>query len=111
MSNAQTINIIGNLAADVEVSQDKQGKVLVVFPLAVDRADGSAVDFHRVRIEHTKRRKTNIENHVSKGDLVQVCGHLENHSYNDSNGDLRYMTVIIPHHIKALGKKAVTIFQ
>lgn len=99
-----TIQLIGNLTRDPEVSETASGVSVARLTIAVNRPFSSSqerkVDFFNVSAWRTLAE--NCARYLSKGSKVGVVGYLQNDSYTDKNGDKRFMTKIIANSIEFL---------
>ena len=95
-----TVNLIGNLASDVELREFSEEKRLATFRLAVDRAgkDGEA-DFFRIAA--WDRQAQVCADYLSKGRKIGVEGRLQQRSWEDE-GQKRSMVEVVAHRIHFL---------
>jgi len=98
-----TVNLIGNLATDVEVREagDKQ---VAKFLLAVDRfsKDGGA-DF--VGVTAWERQGELCAQYLSKGRQVGIEGYLRTHSWEDDEGKRRRSFEVVARRVVFLGSR------
>jgi single-strand DNA-binding protein len=99
MKNA--VSLIGNVGSDPEVKETEKGK-LVKFTLAT--SFGEKTTWHNI-LAWNKTAEL-IEKYVNKGDKVDVEGRIDNRSYDDKDGNKRYVSDIVCHQIIFLGSKA-----
>lgn len=97
--------LIGNLTRDPELSQTPNGVSVCKFSLAVSRnftnANGEReVDF--INIVTWKALAENCERYLKKGNKAGVCGAMQTRSYDDKNGDKRYVTEVIASEVEFL---------
>ncbi len=80
--------LIGKLAADTENRILEDAQKVFTFPLMIDVKSSSpkVVDFHKIEGDG--------EVNFVKGQIVSVEGALRNRSYEDKDGNRRFMTVI-----------------
>ena len=102
----QQIVIIGNLAADPELSQTENGHDLCRLRVAVDRRyrdrDGNQqTDFFNVTAWGAVA--VNCGRYLKKGRKIAVGGHVENRSYQGADGQMRYTTEITADEVEFLG--------
>jgi single-strand DNA-binding protein len=81
------------------------GKAVANFTIAVDRAyttkDGEKqTDFFSVQV--WGKQAENCTNYLDKGRLVAVKGSMQNRSYENKNGENRYITELIAENIQFL---------
>jgi single-strand DNA-binding protein len=107
-----SVNLIGNLATDVELREVGPEKKVASFLLAVDRAskDGGA-DF--VRITAWDRQAELSAEYLTKGRRVGIEGRLRSSSWEDE-GKRRTSIEVVAHHVQFLGgprNEEVTPFE
>lgn len=81
------------------------GKAVANFTIAVDRAyttkDGKRqADFFNVQV--WGKQAENCTNYLDKGRLVGIKGAVQNRSYENQNGEKRYITEIIAENVQFL---------
>ena len=103
------VQLIGNVGNDPEIKTLENGKKLAHLTIATNdhytNDKGQKVEqteWHRV----TAWGKTAeiIEKFVVKGKEVAIDGKLTHRSYDDKNGDKRYITEVVASEIMLLGK-------
>jgi len=103
------VQLIGNVGNDPEIKTLENGKKLVHLNIATNdkytNDKGEKVEqteWHRV----TAWGKTAeiIEKYVVKGKEVAIEGKLTHRSYDDSNGEKRYITEVVVNEILLLSK-------
>lgn len=103
------VQLIGHVGQEPEVKNLEGGKKLANISLATNevyyKENGDKVeqtDWHRV----TAWGKTAeiIEKYVTKGKELAITGKLSTRSYDDKNGEKRYITEIVATEILLLGK-------
>jgi len=98
--------LIGNLAADPEIRQDKAGRDIAHFPLATNRTikseDGkkTLADFHKI-VAFGPLAKVS-KDYLAKGLAVYVDGHIVNRSFDDKNGERHFRTEIVAEKLNIL---------
>lgn len=100
--------LIGRLVADPELKNFQSGTAMTSFKLAVDRPyvnkEGKAeVDFLPI-VTWNKVAESCAKN-LNKGRLVAVEGHIQTRSYEDQNGQTRWITEIVANSVKFLDSK------
>jgi single-strand DNA-binding protein len=95
------VTLIGNLATDVELKQLAEGKQVVSFVLAVDRAgkDGGA-DF--VRISAWDRQAETCNRFLHKGERAAVEGRLRSRSWQAPDGTRRSAVEVVATRVQFL---------
>lgn len=103
------VQLIGNVGNDPEIRMLEGGKKLAYLSIATNEnyknEKGEKVEqteWHRI----TAWGKTAdiIENYVTKGKEIAVEGKLTHRSYEDKNGEKRYVTEVVISEIMLLGK-------
>ena len=103
------VQLIGNVGNDPEIKNLEGGKKLASLSIATNEsytnAKGERVEqteWHRV----TAWGKTAeiIEKYVTKGKEVAIEGKLSHRSYDDKNGEKRYITEVVVSGIQMFGK-------
>ncbi|OAB28560.1 single-strand binding protein [Flavobacterium fryxellicola] len=103
------VQLIGRVGQDPEVKTLEGGKKLATVSIATNdvyyKENGDKVEqteWHRV----TAWGKTAdiIEKYVSKGKEIGIEGKLTHRSYDDKNGEKRYVTEIVANEVLLLGK-------
>lgn len=111
MSNLRnSVNLIGNLGNDPEIINLESGKKLAKFSLATNEtfknATGEKItstEWHNC-IAWGKTAEI-IENYVVKGKEIAIQGKLTSRSYEDKEGQKRYVTEIVVNELLLLGTK------
>ena len=103
------VQLIGRVGQDPEVKTLEGGKKLATITIATNdvyyKENGDKVEqteWHRV----TAWGKTAeiIEKYVTKGREIGIEGKLTHRSYDDINGEKRYVTEIVANEVLLLGK-------
>ena len=104
------VQLIGNLGVEPQVLETKEGKKLAKFSLATNEVyrnqKGERVQstqWHNI-VAWGKPAEI-IERYVSKGNEIAVEGKLTSRSYDDKEGNKRYITEIIVSEVLLLGSK------
>lgn len=100
--------LIGNLAKDPELKTTTTGISVCTLTLAVNRdyinEDGEReCDFFPIKV--WRERAENCVKYLSKGSKIAVAGQLQNRSYEDMDGIVRYITEIKADQIEFLSFK------
>ncbi len=103
------VQLIGNLGNDPEIITLDSGKKLAKFSLATNEvyknAEGEKVtqtEWHNL-IAWNKTAEI-VEQYVSKGKEIAIEGKLTNRSYEDKDGQKRYITEVVVNELLMLGK-------
>lgn len=110
MRSLNRVTLIGNLAADPEMRETATGKKVANFALATNRQwksdDGktvSATDFHKVVA--WRRLGEICGEYLKKGAGIYLEGSIKNRSYENKDGEKKYLTEIVARNIKFLNLK------
>mgnify|MGYP000114932248 FL=1 len=103
------VQLIGNLGNDPEIITLESGKKLAKFSLATNDsykdASGQKIDnvqWHNL-VAWNKTAEI-IEKYVTKGKEVAIEGKLTSRSYDDKEGNKRYVTEVVVNELLMLGK-------
>ena len=97
------IILIGRLTKDPELRYTQAGKAVCSFTLAVDRpysGDKKEADFINIVVWNTIGE--NCAKYLSKGRKAAVQGRLQIRSYEDNNGQRRYVTEVVASSVEFL---------
>ncbi len=103
--------LIGNLGADPELHYTPSGRAVATFRLATtDRWVGQDGESNERTVWHNivvwgKQAETAKE-YLKKGRQVYVEGRIVNRSYDDKEGNKRYVSEIVALNIRFLGTRA-----
>ena len=103
------VQLIGNVGNDPEIKTFDGGKKVVNFTLATNESykneKGEKVEqteWHRVSA--WGKTAEIIEKFVTKGKEIAIEGKLTHRSYDDKNGEKRYITEVVASDVLLLGK-------
>lgn len=98
-----SVNLIGNLATEVDLRDVGGDKKVASFLLAVNRRsrDGGA-DFVRVTV--WERQAEVCAEYLAKGRRVGVEGRLRSDSWEDGDGKRRTALEVVAHHVEFLSR-------
>lgn len=103
------VQLIGNLGNDPEIMNLESGKTLAKFTIATNESytnnKGEKVtdtQWHNI-IAWGNTAKI-IEKYVSKGKEIAIEGKLTSRSYDDKDGNKRYITEIVCNEVVMFGK-------
>ena len=104
--------LIGNAGRDPEVRHLESGVVTATFSLATtekfrDRTSGELkeqTEWHNIVCWRNLAEVA--EKYVRKGTQLFIEGRIRTRSYNDSNGNTKYVTEIVADNMQLLGRKA-----
>lgn len=102
------ITLIGRLAKDPELRYTPGGSAVCNFSLAVPRpftnqAGEKEADF--INITVWNKQGESAAKYLSKGRQVAIEGRVQNRSYEDKNGQKRWVTEVIAERVEFLGSK------
>ena len=100
--------LIGNLTKDPELSETASGVSVCRLSLAVNRpyqdSDGERkADFFNVTV--WREKADNCGRYLSKGNKVAIVAFLQNRSYEDKDGNKRFVTDIVADEVEFLTPK------
>ena len=96
--------ILGRLTADPEIRYTQAGKAVASLTIAVNRGFGSdTADF--INCVAWEKLAEIIGNNLSKGSQVLVEGRMQNRSYENNQGEKRFVTEVVLSNIEFVGSK------
>ena len=100
--------LIGNLTRDPELTETPSGVAVCKFSIAVSRdytnANGEKeTDFFNITVWRSKAE--NCHKYLNKGIKVGIVGRMQNRSYEDKDGNKRFVTDIIAEDVEFLTPK------
>ena len=103
------VQLIGNLGNDPEIVNLGSGKTLAKFSIATNEsyknAQGEKVtDTQWHNIVAWGKTAEIVEKYVTKGKEIAVTGKLTNRSWEDKEGNKRYITEVVCSELLMLGK-------
>lgn len=98
--------LIGRLTRDPELRYTGSNVPVATFSIAVNRpfsnqAGEREADFINVVI--WRKQAENVKNYMTKGSQVAVDGRIQTRSYDDQNGQKRYVTEVVADNVEFLG--------
>jgi single-strand DNA-binding protein len=104
------VQLIGNLGMNPEIKTLESGKKLAKFSIATNESYKNAKG---EKIEDTQwhnliawgKTADIVEKYLQKGNEVAIEGKLSNSSYDDKDGNKRYVTEIVVNELLMLGGK------
>ena len=104
------VQLIGNLGNAPEMTTLESGKKLAKFSIATNEhyknAQGEKVtDTQWHNIVAWNKTAEIIEKYVSKGQEIAIEGKLTHRSYDDKEGNKRYITEVVVNELLLLGSK------
>ena len=96
--------ILGRLTANPEIRYTQAGKAVASLTIAVNRGFGSdSADF--INCVAWEKLAEIIGNNLSKGSQVLVEGRMQNRSYENNQGEKRFITEVVINNIEFVGSK------
>ena len=97
--------LVGNLTRDPELSETPSGIAVCRFSIAVSRdyanAEGNReTDFFNITV--WRGRAENCGKYLKKGNKVAIVGSLQTRSYDDKDGNKRYVTDVVASEVEFL---------
>jgi single-strand DNA-binding protein len=103
------VQLIGHVGNDPEIKVFDGGKKLANFTLATNETykndkgeKEEETQWHKL-VAWGKTAEI-VEKHVGKGKEIAIEGKLAHRSYEDKNGEKRYVTEVVVHEVLLLGK-------
>ena len=101
--------LVGNLTRDPELKQTSSGISVCTFSIAVNRnftnSNGDReADF--LNIVTWRNLAENCGKYLAKGRKVAVCGQIQTRSYDDKDGNKRYITEIVADDVEFINTGA-----
>ena len=98
------IILVGNLTKDTELRELPSGVYVCNISIAVSRDFGEeGADFFDIKVFN--KLAQNCDKYLSKGKKIAVIGRLQNRSYEDKDGNKRYVTEVIANDVEFLSPK------
>jgi single-strand DNA-binding protein len=103
--------LIGNLGADPELRYTPGGQAVTTFRLATtERWTGQDGQKNERTVWHNivawGKQAEIVKEYLSKGRQVYVEGRIDNRSYDDKEGNKRYVSEIVAQRVQFLGSRA-----
>jgi len=112
--NCMSVNkviLVGNVGKDPEVRYLEKGVAVARFPLATSETykgkDGervTATEWHNIVL--WRGLAETVEKYVRKGSQLYIEGRIRNRSYDDKEGNKKYLTEIVADQMQMLGKRS-----
>ena len=100
--------LIGRLTRDPELRYTGSNIPVATFSLAVNRNFSNQqgereADF--INIVVWRKQAENVKNYLTQGSQVAIDGRIQTRSYDDNNGQKRYVTEVVADNVEFLGSK------
>jgi len=101
--------LIGRLVRDPELRYTSSNLPVATFSIAVNRTFANQngereADF--INIVVWRKQAENCKNYINQGSQVAIDGRLQTRSYDDQNGQKRYVTEVVADNVQFLDTKA-----
>ena len=109
MASVNKVILVGNLGKDPDVRFTPNGKAVCKFPLATTdqwtNGDGKQerTEWHNIVV--WGKVAENCGQYLAKGRQIYIEGSIRTRSYDDKDGNRRYVTEIIAQRVQFLGAK------
>lgn len=97
------IILIGRMTKNAEVRYTQSNKAVAQFSLAVNRPGNKETDF--INIIAWDKLGEIVQKYTHKGSLIAVEGRLQTRTYEDNNGNRKYITEVVANNINLLEPK------
>ena len=108
MGSVNKVILVGNLGRDAELKFSPSGFPISSFSLATtdrrkDKDDqwSEKTEWHRIKL--LGKQAESLKDYLKKGKQIYVEGRIETRSWDDKDGQKRYMTEIVADRIQLLG--------
>lgn len=108
MASVNKVILVGNLGKDPEVRFTPSGRAVAKFPLAttdswMDQESGrqERTEWHNIVV--WGKQAENCGQYLAKGRQVYIEGAIRSRSYDDKDGNKRYVTEIVAQRVQFLG--------
>jgi single-strand DNA-binding protein len=108
MGSVNKVILVGNLGRDAELKFSPSGFPISTFSLATtdrrkdkDNQWSDKTEWHRIKL--LGKQAESLKDYLKKGKQIYVEGRLETRSWDDKDGQKKYMTEIIADRIQLLG--------
>lgn len=95
--------LIGRLTKDPELRYTQSNIPVATFTLAVNRTASEEVDF--INIVVWRKQAENCSKYITKGSQVAIEGSIQTRSYEDKNGQKKYITEVKADNVQFLDTK------
>ena len=100
--------LIGRLTRDPELRYTGNNTAVASFALAVQRNFANQqgereADFFNITV--WRKQAENVKNYLTQGSQVAIEGRLQTRSYDDANGQKRYVTEVVADKVEFIGSR------
>lgn len=105
MSTVNKVILIGNVGADPELRYTAGGKAVAEIRMATSEkyGDTETTEWHRVIV--WEKLAEIVGQYVHKGSKIFIEGRIQTRSYDDKDGNKRYITEIVARDMRMLDKR------
>ena len=103
--------LVGRLTKDPELRKTGNDISVTTFTLAVNRPfrnQRGETDVDFIQVVVWRRQAENVAQYVSKGSLVGVDGRIQSRTYDDQDGNRRYVTEVVADSVQFLEPKGTS---
>ncbi len=103
--------LVGRLTKDPELRKTGNDIPVTTFTLAVNRPfrnQRGETDADFIQVVVWRRQAENVAQYVSKGSLVGVDGRIQSRTYDDQEGNRRYVTEVVADSVQFLEPKGTS---
>ncbi len=100
--------LIGRLTRDPELRYTGNNTPVATFSLAVNRNFSNQQgerEAYFINIVVWRKQAENVKNYLTQGSQVAIDGRIQTRSYDDNNGQKRYVTEVVADNVEFLGSK------
>lgn len=101
--------LIGRLVRDPELRYTSSNIPVATFSLAVNRnftGQNGERETDFINIVVWRKQAENCKNYINQGSQVAIDGRIQTRSYDDADGNRRYVTEVVADNVEFLGTKA-----
>lgn len=101
--------LIGRLVRDPELRYTGSNIAVATFSLAVNRpftGNSGERETDYINIVVWRKQAENVKNYLNQGSQVAIDGRIRTRSYDDQNGQKRYITEVVADNVQFLDTKA-----
>ena len=108
-----TVRLIGNVGMDTELKTLTNGNTVARFSLAtsegyINKEGEKIIDTQWHRIVAWGKTAQLVEKICRKGNRIAIDGKLTNRSYEDDNGEKKYITEIVANELMVINQQNAT---
>lgn len=96
---------VGRLVKDPEIRYSQSGTAVANFNIAISSGYGEHKQTDFIPVVAFKKLAEIIGNNLSKGSQVLVEGRMQNRSYENNQGEKRFITEVVLNNIEFVGTK------